>query len=826
MFEDKPLFVQVVLPVPIPNYFTYSVPNEWAETILPGVRVIVPFGSKKILTAIVLETSNIPPTRFETKPILEVLDETPVVNKFQRTFFEWISTYYMCFPGDVLSAAIPSGLRLSSESFISLSPNIIIDPEQFTDNELLILNQLTKKLSANFDQVAAWVKPNSPAKIIKSLLRKDAIVITELVKEKYAPKIEKRLKLNPIYEDKVLLQNLLSKLEKTPKQADWVLSYLQKVAVYSHPHLNANGIDKKSLHASKSGESSLKTLIKQGIFEEFHRAIPRISIPEEPNASQILLSEEQELARIKIKKEFETKSAVLLHGVTGSGKTEVYIRLIQEVLESGSQILLLLPEIGLTTQLVQRLAKVFGATMGVYHSRFSDNERVEVWKGVTEGRFGFVVGVRSAVFLPFDNLGLVIIDEEHDTSFKQQDPAPRYHARDAATYLAKLHNAKVLLGSATPSVETYHLADSGIYGLVELTKRYGEVKAPDIQLADARQETREKKMSGSFTTVLLEKIKTTLDEKKQAIIFQNRRGYAPYVNCEICSLVPECPSCDVSLTYHQFSRELRCHYCGHHEPIPPVCPSCGSVGMKPVGFGTEKLEEELALIFPNVKVKRMDQDTTRNKNAFKELIEALEKKEIDILVGTQMVSKGFDFEHVSLVGVLDVDRAMHYPDFRSSERVFQLLTQVSGRAGRRQNQGQVIIQTNQPQHPLLKKVIENDFGKFFKEELAERNQFLYPPFSRIIKVEIKNKDKEICAKAAKELSVELIKRLGSNRILGPEAPMMEKVRDFYQQEIWIKLERNKIDLSKSKVLIREEINKIISLKAYRQVYITVDVDPV
>jgi primosomal protein N' (replication factor Y) len=547
-------------------------------------------------------------------------------------------------------------------------------------------------------------------------------------------------------------------------------------------------------------------------------------MPTEP--VKIELTEAQQQASNEALTHFQEKDVVLLHGITGSGKTEIYIDLIQQVLEGGSQVLFLLPEIALTTQIVVRMKRVFGDKMGVYHSKFSDNERVEVWRGVLEGRYQFVVGVRSAVFLPMDNLGLVIIDEEHESSYKQYDPAPRYHARDVGIILGLKQGAKILLGSATPSLESYYHATTGKYGLVTLNQRYGNAQLPDIQLIDLKSERKAKTMKNDFSGTLCQHIEHNLAIGDQTIIFQNRRGYSPYLNCQECNWIGECEQCAVSLTYHLDSKELRCHYCGHKEEIPRVCPTCGSGKIRSVGFGTEKLEDDLRIMYPAARVQRMDLDTTRTKNAYQTILGEFEQGNTDILVGTQMISKGLDFDRVSLVGIFDADRMIHFPDFRAAERAFQMLTQVSGRAGRREKKGLVLIQTGNTQQSLLHKVVANDYTGYYNDEIKEREGYFYPPFTRVISITVKHEEQDKAEKAAHWLANKLLEKLGKARVLGPEKGMVERVRNKFLYDILLKLEKDKLNIKAAKVFLQEQIDTVMTQREFRGIYVVVDVDAV
>lgn len=828
------LFADIILPVPLPKLYTYRVPYIYNDAIQPGCRVIVQFGRKKVLTGIVGLIHRQPPKHYEAKYISELLDETPMVNAWQLQLFQWMADYYMCTLGEVMNISLPSGLKLSSQSKIQLHPefNSSANEFAFTEKEYALLACLKIKDTITYTEAGDILGNKNPHQMLKSLIQKEAVLIYEEVKEKYKPKVVKKIRLSKKYvENKKLLEDLFKSLAQKPKQEDVLLKYLQQIPVYQSPALNERGVLKNELIQNEtSGDklslSSLNTLIKNEILEEFEEVQSRFGDLPANDEYEIVLNAAQLNARNEILDHFKEKDAVLFHGITGSGKTEIYVDLIRNALEAGSQVLYLLPEIALTTQIVSRLRKIFGDTMGVYHSMFSDNERVEVWKGIISGKFSFVVGVRSSVLLPFDNLGLIIIDEEHENSYKQYDPAPRYHARDLALVMARLHHAKTLLGSATPSVESYYNARSGKYGLVTLKTRFGDAQLPEITLADVSRERKRKTMQGEFTSELMAAVRENTSRKEQTIIFQNRRGYAPYISCEECAWIPKCDSCSVSLTYHMYSNELRCHYCGYKEKIPGSCMACGSTKLKMVGFGTEKLEEEIKQLLPGAKVQRMDLDTTRRKYSYQTIIDNFEKGTIDILIGTQMVSKGLDFDKVSLVGILDADRMIHFPDFRSHERTFQLVTQVSGRAGRREKKGKVIIQTAQPEHPVLQKILANEYEEMYLKELQEREKFNYPPFVRLISVTIKNQDKAICAAAAEALKNLLSEDLGKKRVLGPHEPIINKIRNQFLNEIFIKLERDKINLNKTKEIIKKHFLEISTNKRFKNTLIVPDVDPV
>lgn len=820
-------FADVALPLPIPQLFTYRIPSEFLELIKPGIRVIVSFGRQKVVTGLVDSMHQKAPEVYTAKPILDVLDAEPVVTPLQVEMMKWMSNYYLCTYGEVINAALPSGLKLSSESKIQLHPHydwnetdLLLD-----DKEVILLTALEKKDSLSYRDAAEILELKSAYRYIKSLVQKELVIIYEEVKERYKPKKIKKIRLHGDYlADEGLLDELFQELEKQPKQSDLMLFYLREVPIFQKPELNKSGIPKSSFTDAGLSASSLKTLVKNGIMVEFEEIISRFEDESKVETTEIKLSEIQQNAQAQIFEHFTSKATVLLHGITGSGKTEIYISLIQQALDSGQQVLYLLPEIALTAQIVNRLKKVFGDRMGVYHSKFSDNERVEVWYGLMEGRFDFIVGVRSSIFLPFSTLGLVIVDEEHETSYKQFDPAPRYHARDVALYLAYLHGAKTILGSATPSLESYTNAKQEKYGLVELFERYNQASLPTINLANLTQEKKRKTNVGDFTSVLIETLNQVLEKKEQAIIFQNRRGYSNYLTCEDCGYIPDCPRCAVSLTYHQYKNQLNCHYCGHKDAVPLVCPACGGTRVHTVGIGTEKIEEELKLIFPKAKIQRMDLETTRAKYAYQNIIHDFEKGDIDILVGTQMVSKGLDFDKVSLVGVFDIDRMLYFPDFRSYERAFQMVTQVSGRAGRRDTEGTVIVQSRSPEQGIIELIRTGDYQTFYQREMAERKKYHYPPFTRMIHLLIRSKDKKLTNEAAQRLANILKEDMGASRVLGPQEPLINKIRDKFLMDIFLKIEK-KYKMEAVKDLIRNAQLELLKVKDLKSVEVVVDVDP-
>ncbi|MDX5338798.1 MAG: primosomal protein N' [Cyclobacteriaceae bacterium] len=820
-------FADIILPVPIPKMFTYKIPSLLKPQIQIGQRVIVQFGKKKVLTGIIGKVHNKPPQAYEAKPILDILEDQPSVNPLQIRFWVWMAEYYFCHIGEVMHAALPSGLRLSSESKIQANPNF--DPETskypLDIREEKILEALENQAELSYEDCEKILGIKTIHPILKSLVAKEAILIFEKVQEKYSPKVETRIRLvSQIALDKNAIQAVFEAVQGKPKQESILLKYLRDVPVFQRPQLNEKGLDKTTLLEEGDSESSLKTLIKNGVFESFKHVVNRIE-EEKAEREASKLSSTQQAALEEIKSHFETKQTVLLHGVTGSGKTEIYIQLIQEALESGSQVLFLLPEIALTTQIVGRLRQVFGTQMGVYHSKYSDNERVEVWNGVISGRFSFVVGVRSSIFLPFDSLGLVIVDEEHEPSYKQFDPAPRFHARDVAIMLAYFHQAKTILGSATPSFETYYNANQGKYGYVQINHRFGDASLPEYHLANLSADRKKNLLKLDSTRILRENIQHALDKQEQIIVFQNRRGYSPYVQCEDCGWTSECVQCDVSLTYHQFAEEMRCHYCGYKEKVPGSCPACGSTQLNTQGMGTERIEESLGLLFPEARLGRMDLDTTRNKYGYQRILDEFSAGQIDILVGTQMITKGLDFGKVTVVGIWDGDRILNFPDFRAGERAYQQITQVAGRAGRRDVQGKVIIQTRNPENDLYEKVIRGDYFEFFRQEMLDRKKYFYPPFVKLVKITTRHTDFKTAEKAAHSLHHQMANLPVKKIVLGPEKAIIARVKNQYQFESLIKLDKAGASQSTFKEGLWAIMEELQTHPEFRSVRWVVDVDP-
>lgn len=817
-------FAEIILPLPLKGTFTYRVPDELADQLRIGTRVLAQFGPKKVFTGTVAKLHDQTPTAYEAKELLDVIDQEPVFHPIQLVYYAWISTYYMCELGEVVDAALPAGLKISSESYLALDPSIEFEGMPLSDREWQLV-ELLRTGDAKVDDLAKSLGLKSIYTQIKSLASKKAIQLFEQVKDRYTPKTERRLRLHPDYVESATLEVLINELEKRPQQQEVLLAYLKLTHLLENKKANDQGLALAELKEDGVSLSSVKTLVKNGILVEWDQVIARIPTLDQAPLKKPVLTPAQQAAKNEIIAQFQEKETVLLKGVTGSGKTEIYVSLIQDALANGGQVLYLLPEIALTTQIIKRLSRFFGNSFGVYHSKYSENERVEVWQKVLRNEIRLVVGVRSAVFLPFSDLSLVIVDEEHESSYKQYDPSPRYHARDVAIYLASLSHAKTLLGSATPAIETYKNALDGKYGLVRLDERYGEAQLPDIVMADVVRERKQKKLRGNFTSLLLDEIQKALDNKEQVILFQNRRGYAPFMQCQHCGHIPKCPNCDVSLTYHIHQNILICHYCGHKRALPGTCPECESHEIQTVGFGTEKLEEELEILMPGTRIQRMDLDSTRSKFSYQQLIEDFESGQIDVLIGTQMVSKGLDFDRVKLVGIFDADRMINFPDFRAHERAFQLMQQVSGRAGRRAAKGLVIVQTANPAQTILNQVKNHDFEGFFHGELQEREHFHYPPFCRMIRITLWDKDRNKVREATGVLYREIARTLIGYRIVGPVEPLIGKIRNQYLMEMTLKIEKQGVNLSALKDFLLTSRNILLSQRLYKSVRVVFDVDP-
>ena len=827
-------YADVILPLPVAGYFTYSIPDELKESVLPGSRVIVQFGVKKFYSALVREIHNRKPEGYETKHIEYLLDIVPVVPVECFEFWEWIANYYHCTIGEVLKAALPSGLKLESETRIVYNSDYIEESEnKLTSREQLLFEVIQQKKELSISELNSSVLKKNSICVLKDLLQKNAVRIFEDLKEGYRLKTISIITLSPQLTSERAIDLAIDSLRKIPKQQEMLYAYLNQSGNLEKKE-NKEVIKKEFLASNGLSAAVLNGLVKKGILSILEKSVDRLVEYDGQIQTISELSPAQNSAYLQIKEFFEIKPVTLLNGVTSSGKTEIYIKLIQEYIQQGKQVLYLLPEIGLTTQIITRMTKVFGNKVGIYHSKFNDQERVEIWNKVMNFKSDpdvndslaahqLVVGARSALFLPFRDLGLIIIDEEHDTSFKQFDPAPRYHARDAAIVLAHLNKIPVLLGTATPSVESYFNAKSGKYGLVELNERHLKIEMPNILTADIKDAYRRKQVKAHLTPLLFEEINKALENKEQVILFQNRRGYSPFIECKACAWVPKCHYCDVSLTYHKHNNTLLCHYCGYSQNNPSLCPSCGSKDVTSKGFGTEKVEEDLSLLFPEAKIERIDLDTTRSKKGFEKIIAGFDNGSVDILIGTQMITKGLDFKNVSVVGILNADNLLNQPDFRAYERSYQLMAQVSGRAGRKFKQGTVIIQTGEPAHPIIQNVINNDFEAMYRGQIAERKQFKYPPFYRLIGITLKHRDKADLDRISDVLATELRIRFG-RRVLGPEYPVINRIKALYIKQLWLKIERE-TSVVNAKRQMQEILDDVKSRAGNKTVMIAVDVDP-
>jgi primosomal protein N' (replication factor Y) len=812
-------FIDVILPIPLKQTFTYEVNKDEAMFLKQGMRVAVPFGKSKLYTGIVYAIHQVAPQGYETKSIDQILDENPIVNEIQIKHWEWMADYYMCTLGEVLRAALPNAFLLESETIITLINKEPKDEFKLSDQEFLVLEALQVQSSLHINDIRAILDKKNVVSILQSLLEKGVIGVQEEVYEKYSPKIKRYIKLSSDFSSEESLKLLLDSLTRAPKQKQVLMTLFMLSSKEKKP-IESVFLQKKS----DTSSSVINGLVGKGVLEEYFIRKDRIAYDGNDSSDIKKLSDAQSEALNKIKTSFETKNTALLHGVTSSGKTEIYVQLIEEILKQKKQVLYMLPEIALTTQLISRLQYYFGEKISVYHSKYSISERVEVWNNVLENKpkAQIIIGARSSLFLPFSKLGLIIVDEEHEPSFKQYAPSPRYNGRDSAVVLAKLHNAKVLMGSATPSLESYYNAKNDRYGLITLKKRFGNVMMPAIELVDIKEKYRKKLMNGHFSDRLLEEINLSLKNNEQVILFQNRRGYSPVIECNTCGVSPQCPNCDVSLTYHQYKNQLRCHYCGYNVPKMVSCIACGSETLDHKGFGTEQIELELKELFPDSRIARMDQDTTKRKHAHAKIIEALELQEIDILVGTQMLAKGLDFRHVSLVGVMNADNLLNFPDFRAHERSFQLLQQVAGRAGRTKKRGKVIIQTYNPYHQILQQVSINSFDEMYKQQMEDRYQFKYPPYYRMIKIVVKERSFQKMDKSSIWLAKALKIKLKEN-VLGPETPSVGRIRNMFITNILIKIPKDQ-SLQKTKEYINSIMRNFNSIKEFSSVRVIIDVD--
>lgn len=813
-------FINVILPIPLEKLFTYRITKEDATILMAGMRVAVPFGQSKIYTALVYEFHHTPPVAYKAKGIYQILDDLPLVNEKQLEHWEWMAQYYMCSLGEVFRTAVPSAFLLESETLILRNEEAEVDESTLKDDEFLVYEALQHQAVLRVHEISAIVERKNVLQLLNSLLQKNTILIKESLQEQYKPKLIRFVKLGAAYTTEPQLEALLESLSRAPKQSQVVLALFQLHAADKKP-VKASLLEK----VSNASGGIIRSLIKKGVLEEYYQRTDRIVFEAsgEKQAPKLLNSHQKD-ALNTIVHNFNNNKVTLLHGVTSSGKTEIYVQLIEHYLRNEQQVLYLVPEIALTTQLISRLQAYFGAKLTVYHSKYSLPERVEAWNNVLNNKIKarLVIGARSALFLPYSRLGLVLVDEEHETSYKQFDPAPRYHARDAAIVLAKLHKSHVLLGTATPSIESYYNVQSGKYGYTYLGRRFGNVLMPDMELVDIKDQYRKKRMKGHFSERLREEITATLEAGEQIILFQNRRGFAPIVECTSCGHAPQCPNCDVSLTYHRFRKQLRCHYCGHHMEMQENCVACGNFTLDTKGFGTEQVAEELAEMYPQAAVGRMDLDTTRGKHAYSKIITAFEQQDLDILVGTQMVTKGLDFRNVNLVGIMNADALLNFPDFRAHERSYQLLTQVAGRAGRTKKRGKVIIQTYNPHHQILKQVSTGDYEEMYREQLYEREQYHYPPLNRIIKITFKHKDYQKLNEASDWFAKALRNRFEWG-ILGPEFPPVARIRNQYIKNILLKIPKQQ-SLVKTKNSIKKIEHSFNAISRYLSVRIIYNVD--
>lgn len=819
-----PTYADVILPVPLRKVFCYEVPAEMVSEVKAGVRVCVPLGNSKLYAGIVSRVHHDTPENVQIKQVISVLDAEPVVNAVQLEFWRWMADYYLCTQGDVMACALPSGFKLDSETKLVLNPDFDGDVSGLDERQLDILSALAQRGEITLEEASRAASQAKVFPLVRGLRERGAVLVKEEIEQRYKPLEETYIRWSQTYLGQTGAQHaLFDAVEKkhSSRQLDVLLAYMALFPAAVEGWVPKAGI----LEKAQGGQAALQTLVKKGVFDARKQTQSRLK-PAPASAAcppVITLSPAQQKAFDTIKEGLKEKNVCLLHGVTSSGKTEIYIKLIQEVMTQGKQALFLLPEIALSTQMINRLRKYFGDKVGVYHSRYNEAEKVEIWQQ-TGRRYQVILGARSALFLPYTNLGLVVVDEEHETSYKQQDPAPRYQARDAAIYLAHLHGAKTVLGSATPSLESYYNAIHGKYALATLFTRYNDVQLPQVWVADMREERKRKTIQGNnFSSLLVEKMNAALQAGKQIILFQNRRGFSHRLECADCGYVPACPRCDVTLTYHKYQNVLMCHYCGHTEPAPHVCPQCGGAQMRLKGFGTERIEEDLSLLFPEAKVARMDLDSTRAKDSYRRIIEDFEHRKTDILVGTQMVTKGLDFDNVGVVGIVDADGLISFPDFRAYERSFHLMTQVSGRAGRKGGGGEVVIQTHRPEYSVIQEVMNSDYASMYTTQLQERLTFQYPPFYRLIRLSVRHKDESLVGRASASLAEQLRMKLG-DRVLGPQFPMVSRINLYYLREILIKIERSpKSEAMKKSVM--EVLDDFYADTAFRSVRVVIDVDP-
>lgn len=811
------VYAEVVLPLATARVYTYQVPEALVPEARPGLRVEVQFGRKKRYTGVIYLLHQRTPGH-RTKPILSVIDLEPIVTEQQLQLWAWVADYYCCTLGEVMHAALPANFKLSSETRITLGPLFHDDYTQLDDKEYLIAEALTIQHELSLDEVQGILQQKTIYPVIRRLLDQKIIYLKEDLQEKYQPKVVSCVRLTPAYaEDQAKLAAAFDRIERSEHQTNVLLEYIQLAR--QQPYVRRADLTKRT----GADYGAIQALVKKEIFETYDREISRLAGYEEDTIAAAQLAEQQTRALAEIRGHFAEKKTVLLHGVTGSGKTRVYTELMQETIAAGGQVLYLLPEIALTAQIVGRLQRVLGDEVAIYHSRMSNNERVELWKQIMAGKKA-VVGPRSALFLPFQNLRLVIVDEEHDPSYKQREPNPRYNGRDVAVFLGHQFGADVLLGTATPSLESHHNALTGKYARVTMPERFGGIQLPEVVLANVREEMQQRKLQSHFTSTLIEELKSCLGRGEQAILFQNRRGYAPTYRCQTCDWHSECVNCDISLTYHKFHNRLKCHYCGYTAGLPEICPACGNHQLKLQGYGTEKIEDELKIYLPDAKIGRMDLDTVRGKTGLARIINEFEMGDLDILVGTQMVTKGLDFERVGVVGVINADQLLQFPDFRAGERGFHLITQVSGRAGRKHRRGRVVIQAMNPGHPVLMEILNEDMPGFYARELAERKAYFYPPFARLIQVQLRHKKPQSLETATKIFDLWLREALGA-WVHGPAAPYVGRVRNYYLMDFLVKIDRDPVKLRHAKEVLRTAADKLLAEPGLSSTRVVIDVDP-
>ena len=817
-------FVDVILPLPLQASFTYALPPEMDGQVQIGCRVVVSFGRKKFYTGIVRNVHYLKPQEYEVKEVSAVLDEHPILLPLQFRFWEWLADYYLCTQGDVYKAALPSGLKLESETVVEYNPDFEA-AEPLSEREQKVLDLLAVEPEQTVTRLEKESGLKNILAVVKSLLEKDALFVKEELKRTYKPKTETRVRLTEAARNERRLHFFFDELQRrAPKQLDLLMKYIELSGCLGEREVRE--VSKAEL-LKRSGATPavFSGLVDKGVFEVYQQEVGRLETVSQAVMSLNELNVHQQRAFDEIRASFRVKNVCLLHGVTSSGKTEIYIHLIDEAVRQGKQVLYLLPEIALTTQITERLKRVFGSRLGIYHSKFPDAERVEVWqKQLSHEPYDIILGVRSSLFLPFQRLGLVIVDEEHENTYKQQDPAPRYHARNAAIVLASMCGAKTLLGTATPSVESwYNATEGGKYALVELKERYKEIQLPEIIPVDIKELQRKKRMNGPFSPLLLQYVREALEQKEQVILFQNRRGFAPMIECHTCGWVPKCKNCDVSLTYHKGLNQLTCHYCGYTQPVPRQCPACEGVDLRNRGFGTDKIQDDVKAIFPEARVARMDLDTTRTRAAYERIIHDFQQGRTDILIGTQMVSKGLDFDHVSVVGILNADTMMNYPDFRAYERAFQLMAQVAGRAGRKNKRGRVVLQTKSIDHPIIPQVMRNDFEGMVAGQLAERQLFRYPPYYRLVYVYLKHRNEQLLDVMAQTMAAKLRAVFGA-RVLGPDKPPVARIQTLFIRKIVLKIETN-APMARARQLLVQVQQEMVAEDRFKSLIVYYDVDP-